>query len=73
MCVCSADALPGVLRWQSRLWYLVTKLRSARQLGGGPDPAQLKNKDLAETKKIWSNKNFTIQEVEAPDWPCTSI
>ncbi|XP_057690507.1 probable leucine--tRNA ligase, mitochondrial isoform X2 [Corythoichthys intestinalis] len=57
------DALPGVLRWQSRLWKLVTKLRGARQLGDVPNPSLLKKKDLAESKKIWENKNYAIQEV----------
>ncbi|XP_040021816.2 leucine--tRNA ligase, mitochondrial [Gasterosteus aculeatus] len=57
------DALPGVLRWQCRLWSLVTKLRGARQLGDVPSPSLLKKKELAETKKIWENKNYTIQEV----------
>uniref|UniRef100_A0A8C2Z479 leucine--tRNA ligase n=1 Tax=Cyclopterus lumpus TaxID=8103 RepID=A0A8C2Z479_CYCLU len=57
------DALPGVLRWQSRLWQLVTKLRGARQLGDVPSPSLLKKKELAETKKIWENKNYAIQEV----------
>ncbi|XP_041798180.1 probable leucine--tRNA ligase, mitochondrial [Chelmon rostratus] len=57
------DALPGVLRWQSRLWQLVTKLRGARELGDVPNPSLLKKKELAETKKIWGNKNYAIQEV----------
>lgn len=67
LCLCvftaSADALPGVLRWQSRLWQLVTKLRGARQLGDVPNPSLLKKKELAETRKIWENKNYAIQEV----------
>ncbi len=62
-----ADALPGVLRWQSRLWQLVTKLRGARQLGDVPNPSLLKKKELAETKKIWENKNYAIQEVATQD------
>lgn len=62
----SADALPGVLRWQSRLWQLVTKLRGARQLGDVPIPTSLKKKELAEAKKIWENMNYTIQEVRMP-------
>lgn len=70
LCLCvsttSADALPGVLRWQSRLWQLVTKLRGARELGDVPNPSLLKKKELAETKKIWGNKNYAIQEVESP-------
>lgn len=57
------DALPGVLRWQTRLWQLVTKLRGARQLGEAPNPSVLKKKELAEAKKIWDNKNYAIQEV----------
>ncbi|XP_026040281.1 leucine--tRNA ligase, mitochondrial isoform X2 [Astatotilapia calliptera] len=57
------DALAGVLRWQSRLWQLVTKLRAARQLGDVPNPRLLKKKELAEAKKIWENKNYAIQEV----------
>lgn len=57
------DALPGVLRWQSRLWQLVTKLRGARQLGDIPSPSLLRKKELAETKKIWENKNYAIQEI----------
>ncbi|XP_061572457.1 probable leucine--tRNA ligase, mitochondrial isoform X2 [Cololabis saira] len=59
------DALPGVLRWQSRLWQLVTKLRGARQLGDVPNPSLLKKKELAEARKIWENKNYAIQEVTA--------
>lgn len=58
-----ADALPGVLRWQSRLWQLVTKLRGARQLGDMPNPSSLKKKERAEARKIWDNMNYTIQEV----------
>lgn len=62
----SADALPGVLRWQSRLWQLVTKLRGARQLGDVPIPTSLKKKEMAEAKKIWESTNYTIQEVRTP-------
>lgn len=62
-----ADALPGVLRWQSRLWQLVTKLRGTRQLGEVPVPTLLKKKELAEAKKIWENMNYTIQEVTTPE------
>ncbi|XP_061809485.1 leucine--tRNA ligase, mitochondrial [Nerophis lumbriciformis] len=57
------DTLPGVLRWQSRIWQLVTKLREARQLCDTPSPSMLKKKELAEAKNIWENKNFAIQEV----------
>ncbi|KAF3839972.1 hypothetical protein F7725_018689 [Dissostichus mawsoni] len=47
----------------SRLWQLVTKLRGARQLADPPSPSLLKKKELAETKKIWGNKNYAIEEV----------
>uniref|UniRef100_A0A6Q2YJY0 leucine--tRNA ligase n=1 Tax=Esox lucius TaxID=8010 RepID=A0A6Q2YJY0_ESOLU len=57
------DALPGVLRWQSRLWGLVTKLRGARRDGGVPDPSLLKRKDQAEARKIWENKNYAVEQV----------
>ncbi|KAM9806956.1 leucine--tRNA ligase, mitochondrial isoform 1-T2 [Syngnathus typhle] len=57
------DALPGVLRWQNKLWQLVTKLRGARQLGDIPNPSLLKKKEQAEAKKIWEDKNYVIQEV----------
>uniref|UniRef100_A0A674AZD5 leucine--tRNA ligase n=1 Tax=Salmo trutta TaxID=8032 RepID=A0A674AZD5_SALTR len=57
------DALPGVLRWQSRLWGLVTKLRSARQDGDVPNPSLLKRKEQADARKIWENKNFAVEQV----------
>ncbi|XP_072317050.1 leucine--tRNA ligase, mitochondrial [Eucyclogobius newberryi] len=57
------DALPGVLRWQSRLWQLVTKLRGARSLGDVPNPSLLKKKEQTEARKMWKNKNYAIQEV----------
>uniref|UniRef100_A0A3B3VZH9 leucine--tRNA ligase n=1 Tax=Poecilia latipinna TaxID=48699 RepID=A0A3B3VZH9_9TELE len=59
------DTLPGVLRWQTRLWQLVTKLRGARQLGEVPNGSLLKKKELEEVKKIWGNKNYAVQEVTA--------
>ncbi|XP_072536192.1 leucine--tRNA ligase, mitochondrial [Salminus brasiliensis] len=57
------DALPGVLRWQSRLWGLVTKLREARQGGETPNPSLLNKKERSEALKIWENKNRTIKQV----------
>lgn len=57
------DALPGVLRWQVRLWQLVTKLRGARSLGEVPNPSLLKKKEQTEARNIWQNKNYAIQEV----------
>ncbi|XP_028983853.1 probable leucine--tRNA ligase, mitochondrial isoform X2 [Betta splendens] len=57
------DALPGVLRWQARLWQLVTKLRGARQLGDVPNPSLLGKRELEETRRIWQNKNYAVQQV----------
>lgn len=69
-----ADALPGVLRWQSRLWQLVTKLRGARAVGGPPpDPSLLDHKQQAESRKIWENLNYAIQEVANPSWPALKL
>ncbi|XP_039592441.1 probable leucine--tRNA ligase, mitochondrial isoform X1 [Polypterus senegalus] len=57
------DAIPGVLRWQSRLWALVTKLIDARSSGVTPSPDCLSAKEKAEVKKIWGNKNYAIAQV----------
>ncbi|KAG7254526.1 hypothetical protein CRUP_000058, partial [Coryphaenoides rupestris] len=66
VCFCAplspADALPGVLRWQSRLWLLVSRLRAARELGPVPDASLLKKKELAEAKSIWQHKNHTVEQ-----------
>lgn len=68
MCFChlsliSADAMPGVQRWQTRLWTLVTKLIEARASGTMPNPELLKKKEKAEARKIWEQKNLVISEV----------
>lgn len=69
-----ADALPGVLRWQSRLWQLVSKLREARALvGPPPNPALLDRKQQAESRKIWENLNYAIQEVAIPSCPALKL
>ncbi|XP_047667543.1 probable leucine--tRNA ligase, mitochondrial isoform X1 [Tachysurus fulvidraco] len=57
------DALPGVLRWQSRLWGLVTKLREARDGSDTPNPSTLNKKEHLEARKIWENKNQAIVQV----------
>ncbi|XP_030640342.1 leucine--tRNA ligase, mitochondrial [Chanos chanos] len=59
------DALPGVLRWQSRLWGLVTKLREVRQGKEEPNPSVLNKKERTEARKIWENKNYAIAQVTA--------
>ncbi|XP_019364433.1 PREDICTED: probable leucine--tRNA ligase, mitochondrial [Gavialis gangeticus] len=57
------DAIPGVQRWQIRLWSLATNLIKARASGTLPNPELLSKKDKAEARKIWENKNLTISEV----------
>lgn len=62
--VCVADAIPGVLRWQARLWGLVTKLRTAREGQETPNPSVLNKRERSEAKKIWENKNYAITQVK---------
>ncbi|XP_067910460.1 probable leucine--tRNA ligase, mitochondrial [Heterodontus francisci] len=57
------DAIPGVLRWQARLWALVTKLIDARNAGMMPCPDHLNKKEKLEAKKIWQSKNYTVSQV----------
>ncbi|XP_054848119.1 leucine--tRNA ligase, mitochondrial [Eublepharis macularius] len=57
------DAIPGVQRWQSRLWHLATKLIEARNSGMLPSPQLLNQKEQAEAKGIWKQKNLVVSEV----------
>ncbi|XP_027441109.1 probable leucine--tRNA ligase, mitochondrial isoform X2 [Zalophus californianus] len=57
------DALPGVLRWQQRLWALVTRFIEARAPGTAPRPQLLSDEERAESKKLWEYKNSVISEV----------
>ncbi|XP_073189251.1 leucine--tRNA ligase, mitochondrial isoform X3 [Lepidochelys kempii] len=59
----TADAVPGVRRWQSRLWSLATKLIEARTSSIVPNPQLLNEKEKAEAKKIWEQKNLVVSEV----------
>nr|XP_035951778.1 probable leucine--tRNA ligase, mitochondrial isoform X2 [Halichoerus grypus] len=59
------DALPGVLRWQQRLWALVTRFIEARAPGTAPRPQLLSDEERAESKKLWEYKNSVISEVTA--------
>ncbi|RMC05333.1 hypothetical protein DUI87_18522 [Hirundo rustica rustica] len=52
------DAMPGVQRWQMRLWALVTKLIEARTSETMPNPELLNKKEKAEARKIWEQKNL---------------
>ncbi|XP_048367191.1 leucine--tRNA ligase, mitochondrial isoform X4 [Sphaerodactylus townsendi] len=57
------DAIPGVQRWQSRLWHLATKLIEARASGTMPRPQLLNQKEQAQARRIWEQKNFVVSEV----------
>lgn len=57
------DALPGVLRWQARLWGLVTRLRASREGPETPNPSVLNKRERSEAKKIWENKNYAVTQV----------
>lgn len=57
------DALPGVLRWQQRLWALTTRFIEARASGKAPQPQLLSDKEKAEARKLWEYKNSIISQV----------
>ncbi|XP_023556474.1 probable leucine--tRNA ligase, mitochondrial isoform X2 [Octodon degus] len=57
------DALPGVLRWQQRLWSLVTRFIEARAAREDPQPAPLSSKQKAEARRLWEYKNAVIAQV----------
>lgn len=57
------DALPGVLRWQQRLWSLVTRFIEARASGEAPRPQLLSGEEKAEAQKLWEYKNSVISQV----------
>ncbi|XP_075403337.1 leucine--tRNA ligase, mitochondrial [Tenrec ecaudatus] len=57
------DALPGVLRWQQRLWSLTTRFIGARVHGKAPSPQLLSNVEKAEARKLREYKNSVITQV----------
>uniref|UniRef100_A0A9L0RIK9 leucine--tRNA ligase n=1 Tax=Equus caballus TaxID=9796 RepID=A0A9L0RIK9_HORSE len=59
------DALPGVLRWQQRLWSLATRFIEARASGKVPRPQLLSDEEKAEARKLWEYKNSVISQVTA--------
>ncbi|KAM5188159.1 leucine--tRNA ligase, mitochondrial isoform 1-T2 [Callospermophilus lateralis] len=59
------DALPGVLRWQQRLWSLATRFIEARASGKDPQPQLLSSAEKAEARKLWEYKNSVISQVTA--------
>uniref|UniRef100_A0A5F8HHR6 leucine--tRNA ligase n=1 Tax=Monodelphis domestica TaxID=13616 RepID=A0A5F8HHR6_MONDO len=57
------DALPGVLRWQQRLWSVTTKFIEARASGQVPTPHVLSHKEQEEARKLGEYKNSIISQV----------
>ncbi|XP_053322981.1 leucine--tRNA ligase, mitochondrial [Spea bombifrons] len=57
------DAIPGVRRWQSRLWSLTAKFIEARNSLTVPNPTLLTKKEAKEAWKIWENRNLAVSEV----------
>ncbi|KAM4688401.1 leucine--tRNA ligase, mitochondrial [Discoglossus pictus] len=57
------DAIPGVLRWQARLWSIASKFIEARNSSTEPSPHILNKKEITEAKKIWESRNMTVKEV----------
>ncbi|XP_053570537.1 leucine--tRNA ligase, mitochondrial isoform X2 [Bombina bombina] len=57
------DALPGVLRWQSRLWSLTSKFIEARSSLTKPSPNLLNKKEATEAQKIWQSRNSIVSQV----------
>ncbi|XP_072009502.1 leucine--tRNA ligase, mitochondrial isoform X1 [Engystomops pustulosus] len=57
------DAIPGVQRWQSRVWKLTSKYIEARNASVKPNPQVLRKKEMAEAQKIWQHRNLTVSEV----------
>ena len=52
-----------MLRWQQRLWSLVTRFIEARTSGQAPRPQLLSDKEKAEARRLWEYKNSVISQV----------
>lgn len=52
-----------MLRWQQRLWALVTRFIEARTSGTVPSPQLLSDKEKAEARQLWEYKNSVISQV----------
>lgn len=59
------DALPGVLRWQQRLWSLVTRFIEARASGTDAQPTLLQAEEKAEARRLWEYRNAVVTQVTA--------
>ena len=52
-----------MLRWQQRLWSLVTRFIEAKTSGKVPRPQLLSDKEKAEARRLWEYKNSVISQV----------
>ncbi|CAM9476056.1 unnamed protein product [Lampetra fluviatilis] len=59
------DALPGVLRWQVRLWALVSRLVADRAAAGPLDAGLLSGDERVEAATIREQRNLTVRKVTA--------
>ncbi|XP_063778496.1 leucine--tRNA ligase, mitochondrial isoform X2 [Pseudophryne corroboree] len=57
------DAIPGVQRWQSRVWTIASKFIEARSSLFLPSPKHLNKNEIAEAQKIWQNRNLAVCKV----------
>ncbi|XP_058144797.1 leucine--tRNA ligase, mitochondrial isoform X2 [Dasypus novemcinctus] len=57
------DALPGVLRWQQRLWALTTRFLEARTSGKAPRPQLLSSEEKAKARKLGEYRNAVVAQV----------
>ncbi|KAE8596996.1 hypothetical protein XENTR_v10016319 [Xenopus tropicalis] len=57
------DAIPGVRRWQTRLWTITSKFIEARKSSSVPNPHLLNKKEVAEARRIWESRNLAVLEV----------
>ncbi|XP_068092433.1 leucine--tRNA ligase, mitochondrial [Hyperolius riggenbachi] len=57
------DAIPGVQRWQSRVWTITSKFIEAKNPSVVPDAKLLNKKEAAEAQKILQDRNNTVSEV----------
>ncbi|XP_066440850.1 leucine--tRNA ligase, mitochondrial [Eleutherodactylus coqui] len=57
------DAIPGVQRWQSRVWAIVSTFIEGRNSSEKPNPQILQKDEIAEAQEIWQSRNRTVSEV----------
>ncbi|XP_068949380.1 leucine--tRNA ligase, mitochondrial-like, partial [Petaurus breviceps papuanus] len=57
------DALPGVLRWQQRLWSVTTRFIEARASDQVPDPHLLNHEEQVEARNLGDYRNSIVSQV----------